>query len=486
MAAIVVVLSIVTRLWGERIGINRGQGWDGETYVQWAADFPHQMFDIGTTTYHAQRVLPSAVLYSALKAVGARPTVENILVGFHILDTLMLVLAAILWARIAEDMKWRPSSIWVGFVALFASFANARHALYYPALTDSAAFALGMAMTWGYLARRPIVLWLCAGIGMVTWPGLPPIAIAMLLVPRLGTRSNDPASDEGLAEPAARWRWWIRGGAAAMALAATAAFLVLAFHYLHHPVQALGIPKFATWVRRDLLPITTITLALAMAATWFVIVYQPRLWNVRAWLRTIRGRRTALAIAAIAALLVARKAWLAAVVTKGPGPTGEQFLCLQTLEALRGPLWGIVHHVVYMGPIVAIAIVSWRAVCRVVGSWGHAAGLAFAILVVFLAGSESRQWIHLFPLFVAATIAATDARWTPRRAIVFTAVALAWSKLWLHIGYDTPGNWQTFPTQRYFMHLGPWASDTAYAWHGIAAIVTAIGLWLVLRERRAG
>jgi len=35
---------------------------------------------------------------------------------------------------------------------------------------------------------------------------------------------------------------------------------------------------------------------------------------------------------------------------------------------------------------------------------------------VFVAASESRQWIHLWPLLVAATIAATDARWTPRRA----------------------------------------------------------------------
>ncbi|NVB82997.1 MAG: hypothetical protein HOV81_31755, partial [Kofleriaceae bacterium] len=104
MAAIVIVLSLATRLWGERIGINRGQGWDGETYVQWAADFPHQMFDLGTTTYHAQRVLPSAVVHYAMKAVGARPTVPNILVGFHVLDTLMLVLAAILWARICDEM----------------------------------------------------------------------------------------------------------------------------------------------------------------------------------------------------------------------------------------------------------------------------------------------------------------------------------------------------------------------------------------------
>ena len=61
-----------------------------------------------------------------------------------------------------------------------------------------------------------------------------------------------------------------------------------------------------------------------------------------------------------------------------------------------------------------------------------------------------------------------------------------WSKLWLHIGYNTPGDWRVFPTQRYFMHLGPWASDTTWAIHGAAALVTAIGLWFLLRDEKVG
>jgi hypothetical protein len=171
-----------------------------------------------------------------------------------------------------------------------------------------------------------------------------------------------------------------------------------------------------------------------------------------------------------------------AVVTGHDGPTLNSFMCQQTLEALRGPLWGPVHHVVYMGPLVAVAIVHWRRVITVVGSWGHGAVAAFAMLVMFAAASESRQWIHLLPFLAAAAIAATDDRWTLRRALVFVAIVLAWSKLWLRIGYTQPGDWLELPAQSYFMHMGPWASDTAWVVHGTAALVTTAGVWLLLRR----
>jgi hypothetical protein len=107
------------------------------------------------------------------------------------------------------------------------------------------------------------------------------------------------------------------------------------------------------------------------------------------------------------------------------------------------------------------------------------------MIVAFGAASESRQWIHLLPFLVAATVGATEPDWTPRRAALFVAIALSWSKLWLTIGYDTPGDWRVFPTQRYFMHLGPWASDRMYLVHLVAAVVTLAILLVALRRPRS-
>jgi hypothetical protein len=475
MAAIVAALCVVTLVWGERIGINGGMGWDGETYVRWAGDFPRQMFDFGTTRFHAQRVAPSAAVWGLLTLAGAKATLPTIVGAFRWLDAALLVAASGVWAHLALRMQWRRATSWVGFVALFGCFANARHALYYPALTDTSALLLGLVVTWAYLLRHPIALWTCGLVGALTWPALTPVVCALLLLPRLG---------EPLPAPGDRWRWWLRGASAALAIAATAAFIALGVHYLAHPVKELGIAKFAQWVRRDWLPITLPLLAALLAGSWYAVVHQPSLWNVVPFVRRQRWLHAVLAVAGIAAIVVVSSLWVARVGTKGPGPSGAQFLCLQTLEALRGPLWGLVHHVVYYGPIVVVAALRWPSVCRVAASWGHGAALALVVLVAFAAASESRQWIHLLPLLVAVTVAATDRAWTPRGALAFTALALVWSKLWLHIGYDKPGDWRVFPTQRYFMNLGPWASDTTWAIHLAAAVVTAAVLWLVLRRPR--
>src|SRR5262249_4062660 len=67
MAAIVGVLAITTIAFGERIGVNAGQGWDGMSYTRWAVDFPTAVVKHGVSPYEAQRVLPSAIVH-------ARPT----------------------------------------------------------------------------------------------------------------------------------------------------------------------------------------------------------------------------------------------------------------------------------------------------------------------------------------------------------------------------------------------------------------------------
>ena len=104
-----------------------------------------------------------------------------------------------------------------------------------------------------------------------------------------------------------------------------------------------------------------------------------------------------------------------------------------------------------------------------------------AIAVAFAAGSQSRQWNHLHALLVVATIAATHELWTPRRAVLFGLLCLAWSKLGFTIGYDQPLVATEFPNQRYFMTQGPWANDQMYLVHLAGAVVTRVLVWLLLR-----
>ena len=465
MAAIVLALGVLEIAFGERIGINGGQGWDGQAYTQWAVDFPHQVVAHGLTQYYAQRVLPSAAIYYASHALGVAPTVPHAIFAFQLLDLAMLVASALVYAHLATCvMKWRAAATWAGFAALFACFANARHALYYPTLTDPTAFFLGMLLAWGYLARKPVAVWLAAAASAWTWPAMPMIAIAMLVAPR----PREPVAP--LAWPRA-----IRWTSIALAAGGTALVLLVARAYYVAPVPNIGCDKFAAWVLRDWLVVTVPLVAAMLGVGGYLLAAQPRVWNVAAYARGLDWKRTAAAIAGCVAIVGARAWWVAQVGTQGEGPTfRNQILCEHGNALLRGPIWGPVHEVVYFGPIVIVAIFAWRRIAELAAEWGPAIALALAMLLALATGSQARQWIHLFPLIVVIAIAATEARWTRSLAIAFGIACLAWSKLWFHIGWTTVHTWFDSPDQRYYMHLGQWASDESYEWHLIAALVTAV------------
>jgi hypothetical protein len=473
MVGIVGALCAVSIAVGERIGINGGQGWDGMAYTAWAEDFSGRVLVEHLTRYHSQRVLPSAIVYYALRALGRPTDAGHVIAGFQLLDVAMLMLAAGLWAQLGAALSWRRAARWVGFVALFAGFANARHALYYPTLTDPTAFALGMVLIWGYATDRRWAVWLAGLSGTLTWPALPPVAIVLLALPR-----TPAALSCAPAPPWARPRL-VTALAVVAAAIGTALFLGIAHNYLLHPVPGVGDDKFAAWVRRDLLVLTVPGLVAMLGAGWFVLLRDPRLLDARMLRRSARD--WAWTAAAIASLVSVRLAWVGAIGTRGEGPSGAQFLCEHTLSAIRGPLWGPVHHVVYFGPIIAVAALAWPRLARAAGDLGPGAVIALALTLGFAAGSNTRQWNHLLPLLVALTIAATEPLWTPRRALLFTALALAWSRLWMTIGYDRHIAWWEFPNQRYFMTQGPYASDAMYLVHLVAAAASTLALALLLR-----
>jgi hypothetical protein len=255
-------------------------------------------------------------------------------------------------------------------------------------------------MTWAFVARRPIALAIIALAACVTWPALPAVALGLLILRR---------PDEPPGELAARW---IRPVAAAIGAGAAAIACAVALHYLAHPVPP--DEKWARIVPRDLLPVTVACLAMWTAAAWYLLAREPRAWSVLPYVRGIADRKLALCGVAAIAIVIARAVWLAYVGTKPGGPTREQFQCEVALESLRGPLWDLVHHVVYYGPIVLVAIGAWRKLAGIAATWGPGAVLAMAMIVAFAIGSESRQWLHLFLFLVAVAIAATAEWWTPR------------------------------------------------------------------------
>lgn len=435
MVAAVLVLAVLQIVVGEGIDINRGLGWDGIGYATWAHDLPGAV-EHGLTAYQAQRVLPSALVYLLDR--------DHPIHGFLLLDGACLVAAAALYTRIAA--RWSREQAWAGLVAVFASFAVARNALYYPNLTDPTAFLLGMAMAWAYLETRPIVLAGVALAGAFTWPALPPVALLLMLLPRAPMTGALPR----------------RAGLIAAGIATLAGAAVI----VHFYVDPLAIDeKWRDLILVGWLPLTGALLAaMVFAGTYAIARHIGRPTRFQPW-----------ALAAAVVVYAARWLWIDRVGTAGDGPSGAQFACEQALEALRGPAWGAVHHAAFFGPVVIVGALRWRRLATDPGS-----ALVCLLVLAFAVGTESRQWTHLFPLF--AVLAVSTVAWTRRSLLIFAALALAWSKLWWPMATGHAGSSYDWPALRYFMQLGPWASDGTYLAHLLAAVATAIVLWRATSE----
>jgi hypothetical protein len=473
MAAITAVFGIVTIAWAERIGINGGQGWDGMGYTLWARDFSHEVLQKGVTIYHAQRILPSGLIHYVLTATGSA-TNPRVIFGYQILDVIAMVGTVVLWNRVARTLTLSRAATWAGFAALGLGFANARHALYYPTLTDPTACFLGMAATWAYLEDRPFAQIAVAFASAFTWPALLPVSLAMLVLRRPAPPIEELTARGG---GAVRWIRWVALG---LALVGAGIVCVAAWQWLQRPYP--NDEKWVRYVHRDLLPVTFAAIFVMTALGLYALARERSLWNLKAYGKQLLTKRLAIAVGGCVLVLVAKRMWISRVGTQGAGPTFDQFKCEHLLAALRGPLWNIVSHVVYFGPIFLVAIAAWRRIAKRAAEWGPTAAIVLAMVVAFSIGTQSRQWIHLLPFLVTVTIAATARWWTVRTTIAFAVVCLAWSKLWWKIGYDQPLNAFEWPNQRYFMNLGPWTSDSMFLAHLAATVVTALALYAMFRK----
>jgi hypothetical protein len=464
LIAAVALLAAGTLAWGERIGVNNGTGWDGQAYVRWAHDFPGAM-QRGFTVYQSKRVVPSAIVYGALRVLGGARSDRDAILGFQVLDALALVASAVWLARIARALAWSRAALWAAGALTFLGFYLARNALYYAALTDPFAFMLGMALVWAYLERRALACGVIAVLAGGTWPAVFPIALAAMVLPRPG------------ALPAIEFRGR-RAAALAVAVAAAAGATAWLVRYWRHPYPTMG--KYVALAHGELIPVTIACTALVCGAAVHAIARQPRAWAVIPYLRSLAPRRTAIAAAAAIAIFAARERWVRDFGTAGPGITLDEFAGMAAAFHLRGPLWNLVHHVVWFGPVVVLAIVAWPRVAERVAAHGAVAIAAVALTIALSIDTESRVLAGLWPFVIVAVVDAIA--WTARSAAIVAGLGFAWSKLWWHLGYDRAIDAFAWPNLRYTMHDGPRASDATFLAHGAAAAITGAVLVLALKS----
>jgi hypothetical protein len=153
--------------------------------------------------------------------------------------------------------------------------------------------------------------------------------------------------------------------------------------------------------------------------------------------------------------------------------------------SVRKPgLFGVAH-VVYFGPILLLACLRWRQVCRRLHPYGLGLTLSVGLHLLLSLDCESRHLIHFFPVVVFGVVKAMeDVPWRGPQYAVFVLLSLAFSKCWLTLGgmpdTDHPNQ---FPAQLLFMNLGPWMSGLMYFVQGSYVLLAGYLLSLMLPAR---
>lgn len=455
MVALTLALGLGNLFLAEKIPVNGGFGWDGVVYGRWAKDFYHEVFINGVTQYELQRVLPAAIVHYGLRLSGAPLEDQNIIFGFEVLNLLLLVIAVSVWSRIADALEVSDKGKWLGFVGLFLNFAILKMTFYYPVLTDTLAFALGMLMLYFFLKDNSPGLWIVSLLGAFTWPTIIYFGLVLLVFPR----KRDKAPDAPLALK--------------ILPALSAPLIIVAGIIYFHFIKNLRPSMFES----KAMPIESVVLlSVTGVALYLFFAVKPLadfggLYDIGYIIRSLRFRNLVLAITALLAIELVT----IALSSGEPGPTRLFFVTI-LLESITKPLIFIVAHPIYYGPLLILTCFLWKPICRLMHQHGIGLVVVMIVGVVLSINPESRRHIALLPFFAAFTVKAAESlRWNASRSWLVAGLSLIFSKIWLPINTGPlEGNPLDFPLQRYFMNHGPWMSNEMYLIQGGIVLLTAV------------
>lgn len=444
--------ALLNILFGERILVKGGLGWDGEIYYFIAQDFMSlwrsQTFD----SYYIQRIVPSLVVKAMHGVAGTEHSYELTGTYFGLLNLVSMLGGAMLLLAALRDVpvRWK----WMAAVFALFSFGAMKHPYYYPILTDSFAFLLGAAMLWAYLRKRQVLLALISLVGAFTFPSILMMALPLMVVKET-ERGQHPSTPMDC-------------------LLVVFLLLLITAIALLGPAFNGGMP-FGTVQPSRIMVLVALPFALLLVvALWWNVGIVSR---IRASLATID--RKGLVLWAVFFLFVAVcKLW-----TK-PSPFTLSYFALHSVAygVVQPAVW-LVAHIIYFGPVFLLMLFFWKKVQRTLVLLPLPLFWCAMFTFMLMWRSESRTLIAGLPFILyIVVLAMKDISVKAWQQVAMLLLALALSKIWFPINEGAmTGDFLQFPMQRYFMHFGPWMSDVGYAINVATVVVAGAAVWAIMR-----
>jgi len=458
---------------GERVPYNGGLGFDGYFYGHLAADFPG-MLARKVPDYYLDRILPSFVVWLSARVLSFDlSTPATVVAAFHVYNSILLMIAAFAWVRIAQALKLSTEIAVIGAACLFLNWNLTTQYLYFAVLTDATAFSLGVVAALCAVQRRYFSLAVAALIASFSFKLVMPMALLWVVF-------AGPAPER----PPLRWQASLAIGAAVIAGAAA----VYAAYALHFDVGYGGAPIDAPTLPLSIAVLMLYVCAVAWAfpvnrvfgglafANMPAVVFFVALWAMRE------------------AILVVLARYFANDTTVYDYST---FILGSLATAVAKPGVFLVAHVAALGPGVILLLVYLRRVCNAAADASAGWALFLGATLVLALNSESRKLAFVYPFVVMVLCRALrDVDIRPRFAVCFVICSIVISRCYLPLnalGMQTiePGimtdftQLLRFPWQWFFMNVGHYMGWAGYAIN-LALALAAAAVLIAMLPHEAG
>ncbi|MEM7367775.1 MAG: hypothetical protein AAF587_04175 [Bacteroidota bacterium] len=463
---------------GEKIPINDGLGWDGISYAEITQDFDEDFLNGEIDSYRFQRILLPLLINKSMHVLGIPLTNSAIITAYSVANLLFIGLSVYLFFLLASQIQLKPAVEIIGFSSLFFCFPILKFSLYYPILTDTMAFCLGMAFSYFYVSRKIVLCFLIIFLGTFVYPNFILFGLLLFFV-------FEPPETGGIP--------WLPK-LARLGLIGFFALLIVYF-YVVRDFPLIPEKLKVTPVNQALLIPSVIGVLAYLYLTNALISLRQ---HILVFYRAIQIRHVLYFIVVFGL----SKLIISLFAAKGGFPIDfKTYLYNVVSQAITNPLNFWVAHVMYLGLAPLLLIFLASTFREKVLNHGYGA-LGFILAFGFFAiGNESRQLINVYPVFMIFLLLAMQQRWdiSPAFAYSYAAVSLLLSRFWYsinangnfqHEGGDTTG-FMEFPLQQYFMFQGPWTSHWMYGIHLLvcclllAGLLLAIYRWKVIQELKA-
>ncbi|PIF93503.1 hypothetical protein CLU86_4463 [Acidovorax sp. 62] len=441
------------------IPIAGGAGFDGSVYLDYIIKLASGL-GIEKDPYRLMRI--SGFLPSVLAARAGLDS-SGIIVFQAIFNAVSLSFAASLFFKTIESLINKNSKLIAAIATgiLFFSWPFLVMPIYYPILSDHVAllFAVVSLYAWSKSYKKTLLLLIPLSVWIM--PGLFVVPLMLAALPIYGT--------EGVLKKISPNNRWV--GVFFVGLLLIVAWIFLKINNLsdaeilmHPPGEKIGMSDLRSW-----------SLLFILIGLFFVAF----IW---AWisgsglLRHIFSKKDfflAMVFLIVGALSVHF------FIDWSSGNKGPPLLYFMFLQAMAAPLKPMVSHFLHFGPIIIVAVMScFCARSFLITDSSLPLFVAFsAYIPILILGSESRQWMPVFPLAVAF-VAMNEFRLKNLSLILLFSVALCLPVFILReevmfsvgnrLDYMSQG-WQL-----YFGRQGPWISHRSYL---IGLILMLSFLW---------